>query len=128
LESPTLRLARGQSLEVAAEHDVHASSGHVGGDRDRVQTPGLGHDLGFAEVLLRVQDFVRDSGFGEFTREQLGLLDRRRTEQNRLAEITALAHVLDDRGELRVLGLVDEVGLVEAYERLFEGIGTTESL
>ena len=49
-----MRLARGESLEVAAEDDVDASTGHVGRDRHRVLAPGLGDDLGFAEVLLRV--------------------------------------------------------------------------
>ena len=33
-------------------------------------------------------------------------------QEDRLAAVAALAHVLDDRGELRGLGLVDEVGLV----------------
>jgi hypothetical protein len=41
----------------------------------------------------------------------------------------ALDDVLDDRGELRLLGAVDEVGLVDArIIGMFVGIGTTPSL
>ena len=117
-EAPALGLARGQAFEVAPEHDVHASTGHVGGDGDGVHSSGLGHDLSLAEVLLGVEYLVRDTGLGEFAREQLGLLDRRGAEQDRLAEIAALAYVVHDRGELRLFGFVNKVGLVEANKRL----------
>ena len=33
-------------LDVAAEHDVGAAAGHVGGDGDHARPAGLGHDLG----------------------------------------------------------------------------------
>ena len=68
-EATSEGVARGESFEVAAEYDVDASSRHVGRDRDGVLSPGLGHDLGFAEVLLGVEDFVGDAGPGEFARE-----------------------------------------------------------
>ena len=65
-EAPALRFARGEPLEVTTEHDVDATTGHVGRDRDGVLSAGLGHDLGLAEVLLGVQDLVGDAGLGEF--------------------------------------------------------------
>ena len=49
----------GQEVRVAAEQDVGAAAGHVGGDRDRLLAPGLGHDLGLALVVLGVQHLVR---------------------------------------------------------------------
>ena len=47
-------------IGIAAQHDVGAAAGHVGGDGDLRRAPGLGHDLGLARVLLGVQHVVRD--------------------------------------------------------------------
>ena len=44
-----------------AELDVDAAAGHVGGDRDRAQLPGLRDDVGLALVVLRVQHLVLDA-------------------------------------------------------------------
>ena len=46
-------------LDVAAEHDVGAAAGHVGGDGDHLRPAGLRHDLRLALVLLGVQHLVR---------------------------------------------------------------------
>ena len=103
---------------VTTENDVDASTGHVRGHGDGALSTGLGDDLRFTEVLLRVQDLVVDAGLREFAAEQFRLLDRRGTEQNRLAEVGASANVADDGRELRGLGLIDEVRLVVAHRRL----------
>src|SRR5688572_13667812 len=47
-------------FDVAAEHDVGAAAGHVGGDGDHAGTAGLRHDLRLARVLLGVEDLVRE--------------------------------------------------------------------
>jgi len=132
-EAPTLCFATSESFVVATEHDVDATSGHVGSHRDGVLASGLRHDLGLAKVLLRVQDLVGDAGLREFAREELGLLHRRGTEQHGLALVTAFAHVVDDRGEFRGLGLEDQVRLVHTNEWLVRGdrhdrkfVGVTE--
>ena len=44
----------GQHVGVAAQHDVGAAAGHVGGDGDGAELAGLGHDLGFLIVVLGV--------------------------------------------------------------------------
>ena len=51
-------LLAGQALGVAAEQDVDAAAGHVGGHRHGVEAAGLGHDLGLTGVLLGVQHLV----------------------------------------------------------------------
>ena len=50
----------------------------------------------------------------EQRRDVLGLLDRDRADQDRLAALVALADLLDHRVELLALGLVDDVGVVVA--------------
>ena len=42
-------------FNVAAQHDVGAAPGHVGGDGDDAGAPGLGDDVGFAGMLLGVE-------------------------------------------------------------------------
>ena len=51
-------------LDVAAQHDVGAAAGHVGGDGDHLRPAGLRHDLGFARMLLGVEHLVRQLGLG----------------------------------------------------------------
>lgn len=87
---------------------------HVRGDRDGAAAAGLGDDRGLALVLLRVQHLVRDAPLGELLREVLGLLDRGGADQDRLALLVLLRDVVDDGGELRDLGAVDQVRLVLA--------------
>ena len=58
----------GHELGVAAEQNVGAAAGHVGGDGDHAEAAGLGHDFGFALVELGVQHDVADA----FAREDAG--------------------------------------------------------
>ena len=54
-------LGLGHDLGVAAEQDVGAAAGHVGGDGDRALAAGLRDDVGLALVLLGVEHVVRDA-------------------------------------------------------------------
>jgi hypothetical protein len=58
-------------FEVAAEHDVGAAAGHVGGDGDGADLAGAGDDLRFLLVVLGVQHLVRDAGLLEAPGHQL---------------------------------------------------------
>src|SRR5262249_59587172 len=49
-----LELGPGHGLRVAAENDVRAATGHVGGDRHRALAAGLGDDVGLAGDVLRL--------------------------------------------------------------------------
>ena len=51
----------GQVLGVAAQHDVRAAAGHVGGDGDGPQLARLGHDLGLQLMVLGVEHAVGDA-------------------------------------------------------------------
>ena len=58
---------------------------------------------------------MRDAAAQQHARQQLGLLDADRADQNRLALLVTLDDVLDDRVELGLLRLVDHVALVDAH-------------
>ena len=83
ISSSFQKLAR-HKFRVAAEQDVRAAPGHVGGDGDRAFASGLRDDLGFALVIFRVQDVVRDADLLQASRDQLGVFDRDRADQRRL--------------------------------------------
>ena len=51
-----------QELGIAAEQNVGAAAGHVGGDRHGAFASGLRHDFGFLLVILGVQNDVFDAG------------------------------------------------------------------
>jgi hypothetical protein len=57
----------GQDVQAAPLHhpfpqdDVGAPAGHVGGDGDMAELPGLGHDLRFLFVVLGVEHLVLDA-------------------------------------------------------------------
>ena len=91
--------------------------GHVGGDGDRAEAPGLGDDVRLPLVLLGVEHLVGDAALLEQPGELLGLLDRDGADQHRLALGVALRDVVGDGLELGGFGLVDEVGLVETDHR-----------
>ena len=78
-----------QHVGVAAELDVGAAAGHVGGDGDGARAAGLGDDLGFLLVVARVQHVVRDLGLLQLLRQRLRLLDRHRADQHRLLALAA---------------------------------------
>ncbi len=101
-------------LDVAAQHDVGAAAGHVGGDGDRTGAARLRHDQRLALVLLGVEHLVRDLGLLQQARQQLGVLDGRGAHQRRLAAVDAVADVFHHGQVLLARGLVDEVQLVLA--------------
>ena len=72
-------------LGVAAEQDVGAAAGHVGGDRHRALAAGLRDDLGLLRVVLGVQHDVLDAAALQQRRQALRLLDRDRADQHRPA-------------------------------------------
>src|SRR5882672_10603443 len=91
-------------LDVAAEHDVGAAARHVGGDGDDLGAPRLRHDLRLARVLLGVQHLVRQLLLLQHPRDELGVLDRGRAHQHRLAAVVAAPDVVDDRGKPVLVG------------------------
>ncbi len=107
-----------EHLGVAAEDDVGAATGHVGRDRDRALSAGLGDDVRLALVLLRVEDVERNALLLEEARERVGLLDARRADEDGLTSLAALGDLVGDRQKLLALGLVDEVLVVEAGDGL----------
>ena len=116
-------LELGQVLGVAAELDVDAAAGHVGGDRDRAGRAGLGDDraLALGVLGLGVEHRVRDAELAQALGQQLGDLDRDRADEHRLALVVALLDLARDRAPLALAGLVDLVVLVHADHRLVRG-------
>ncbi len=109
---------RRHELGIAAEHDIGAAAGHVGRNRDCAEAAGLGDDFRFALMVLGVQHVMLDAGLLELVGDTLGLLDRDRADQHRLAAFVAVADFLDHGVELLRLGLVDDVVIVDADHRL----------
>ena len=115
--SSAMALLARHVLGAAAEQDVGAAAGHVGGDGHGALAAGLGDDLGFLRVVLGVQHDVLDAALAQQGRQPLGLLDRHRADQRRPARLLLLEDVADDRLVLLPLGAVDEVGLLDALQR-----------
>ncbi len=100
------------------EADVDAAAGHVGGHGHRPHPARLGNDRCLPLVVLGVEHLVGDALLAQQVAQMLGLLDRDRAHQHRLARLVAAGDVLDHGGELASLGHVHQVGLVEADGRL----------
>ena len=79
--------------------------------------PASATTLASSACCLALRTRVRDAALLEQRGEVLGLLDRDGADQDRLALRVALGDVLDDGVVLRLLGAVDEVGLVLAEHR-----------
>ncbi len=109
------------------ELDVGAAAGHVGRDGDiavgaavagLVLLAGLGHDHGLAGVLLGVEHLVLEAvPFGQGRGQGLAFLDADRADEDRPARRADPIDLLDDRVELLLHGLVDDVLLIVADAR-----------
>src|SRR6266571_4488637 len=99
------------------EDDVGAAAGHVGGDGHAPGLARLGDDRGLALVLLGVEHVVLETAAFEHLRQPLRLLHRHGADENRPALVVHLHDLVDHGLELRLLGLVDHVGLVAADHR-----------
>ena len=117
VEAALVQLRRREVVGVAAEQDVGAAAGHVGGDRDPAAAAGLRDDLRLLGVELRVEDRVLDAAPAQQLREDLRVFHRDGADEHRLAHGVPLGDVFHDRVELGLLGLVDHVGLVEPDHR-----------
>ena len=132
--------AAGQKVRIAAQQDVRAAAGHVGGDGHGPHVTGLGHDLGFLLVILGVEHLMAHAAQLDEVGEHFAGFHVDGAHQNRLAGLVTLDDLLDDGVELAALGLVDHVvevladhGLVggnlhhvqvvDALEFLFLGLG-----
>ena len=107
------RLLARHELGVAAQQDVGAAAGHVGGDGHGLAPAGLRDDLGFLRVVLRVEHDVLHAALLEQAGQPFRLLDRNRAHQRRPAAGLLLDDVGDDRVVLLALGPVDRVGLLD---------------
>ncbi len=127
---------------IAAELNVGAAAGHVGGDRDGARHAGLRDDIGLLLVIAGIED-GEDLGLGgalvagiergervrigeivllpallaQHFRELLGLLDRGGADQHRLAARLAVLDQRQDRAEFLGRGAIDLVVVVEADHR-----------
>src|SRR5262249_9711797 len=89
----------------SAEDDVGTAAGHVRGDRDCAFAARLGHDFGFALVVLGVEHLVLDATLIEQPGDALAFFDRDGTHEHRSATplvVLYLAH----RDRLRLLGIL----------------------
>ena len=129
-------------VEIAAELNVGAAAGHVGGDGDGARHAGLGDDIGFlfveagvehGEILRRLAgtgrgvELVQRAGRAEIDHlvalalqkigKLLGFLDRGRADQHGLGFGVGGLDFGDDGGELFGAGAIDLVVGVDADDR-----------
>ena len=111
----------GQILRVAAQHNVGAAAGHVGGHSDRPQLTGLGDDLGLLLMVLGVEHIVLDALALEHIRQLLRLFNGDGAHQNGLSLLVALLDLPDDGTELARFILIHHIVVVNALDRAVGG-------
>ena len=104
-------------FRVAAEHDIGAAARHVRRHGDGAELARLRDDLGLLFVVLRVEQVVLDALALEEVRELFVLFDGHRADKHRLTLGVTFLDLLDDGAVLGVLGLIHDVGIVDARER-----------
>ena len=104
-------------LGIAAQLDVRAAAGHIGGDGNGARNTRLRHDHRFLFVIARIQDIVPDLLLLEKLRQLFGFFDRGGSHQDRLAACMAVLDEGDDRIVFFVDGTVDLVVMVDTLDR-----------
>src|ERR1700736_1499158 len=84
----------GHLLGIAAEKNVGAAAGHVGGHGHGAFAAGLGDDARFALVLLGVENLVRDAGFFEDGGNGFGLFDGDGAHENGLSTLVKMTNTI----------------------------------
>ena len=110
-----------QLVGVAAQQDVGATAGHVGGNGHGAVASGLGNDMGLALVMLGVEDLVCDAALGKGGGQLLGALDGDGAHQDRLALGVASLDVVGNGVVLGLNGAVHQVLVVHALHWLVGG-------
>src|SRR5579862_9919720 len=119
-------------LGIAAEKNVGAAAGHVGGDGNSTFAARLSDDARLALVLLGVEHLVRDFGFLQQIRDGFRFFNRNGADKNRLAtfvivpyavgeRIIFLQDAVDDGFELFFFGAVNDVAMLFANEGAVRG-------
>ena len=96
-------------VQIAAELDVGAAAGHVGGDGHGTRPASLGDDHRLLLVEAGVEHLVGDLVLLEQPGEVFRLLDRHRADQHRLLSVLGIADGADDGVVLLARGAVDLV-------------------
>ena len=104
-------------LDVAAQLNVGAATGHVCGNGHRAEFARICDDLGFLFVLACVQNVMRNAPFGQHLAEHFGLFDGRGTDQNRLPYRIGFFDLFDHRLIFFQRGTIDLVIFVNACNR-----------
>ena len=103
-----------QLADIAAEHNVGASAGHVGGNCDHPGTASLRHDVGLARMLLGVEHLMRQLFFFKQSCNDLGVFNRCGAHQHRLPALMAFADVGNGGLVFLMGGFIDPILLVIA--------------
>ncbi len=107
-------LLAGQKFGVAAEEDVGAASGHVGGDGDGPFATRLGDDGGLGAVVFGVEDGVGDFFLAQDFGDDLAFFDADGADEAGLTVFVAGFNLVNDCGDFVAFAFVDEVGVVDA--------------
>ena len=106
----------GRILGVAAQLDVGAAAGHVGGDRYRTLGPRLRDDHRLARVRLGVEHLMGDPPAVEQPGKLLGLVDGDSADQHGLSRLLAGGQLVADRRQLVLLVDKDHVVMVGPHQ------------
>ena len=115
------QLLAGHELGIAAEQNVGAAAGHVGGDGDHAEAAGLGHDFGFALMELGVEHHVAHAFARQNAREQFALFDGGGADQHGLLFLVQRRDVVGCGLVFFLGGAEDHVGIFNAQQRLVGG-------
>ena len=97
---------------ITTKNNVDTTTSHVGGKRNSTLTTGLSDNFSFLFVVFSVQHLVRHARGAQKLGQQFVLINRHRTDQNRLALFMALLHFLHDCEPLPFLGAINTIGKI----------------
>src|SRR5277367_3469074 len=90
-------IVAGHLLGIAAEENVRAAAGHVGGHGDGAFASSLRDDTRFALVLLGVEYLMRNASLPQDFGDGFGLFNGDRSDQYRLAALAIVADAVSER-------------------------------
>ncbi len=108
-------------LHIAAQDNVGAPSGHIGGNGNRAFLAGLGNYFRLFIMILGVKNIVRHTPFGEHPAQFFRFFNGNSADQNRLPTPVLRCNLLHHGVKLGLLGTVNQVGKILPDHRFVSG-------
>ncbi len=104
-------------FRITTKHNVGTTTRHIGSNCDHAGATSLRDDMGFAFMLLGIQNLMLQLGFGQYVGNQFRVFNRSRAHQHWLSTFLTFLNIFNHRLIFLIGCAVDLIHLVHTLHR-----------